>query len=110
MVVPVVAPLATLQGWCAGSQVDGRLAVTTLVLDPRAERSLQDWLAAQRQVEPVAAASWQVVSGPEGGLSDAEVAQLVKLGATPVRLGPRVLRADTAPLAMLAVLGSALED
>ena len=44
------------------------------------------------------------LSGPEGGLSDAEEATARQAGFTPLSLGPRVLRADTAPLAVLAAL------
>jgi 16S rRNA (uracil1498-N3)-methyltransferase len=46
-----------------------------------------------------------VLSGPEGGLSSAERDAARKSGFAPVSLGPRVLRADTAPLALLAWLG-----
>jgi 16S rRNA (uracil1498-N3)-methyltransferase len=44
-----------------------------------------------------------VLSGPEGGLSPAEEAAALSAGFAPVTLGPRVLRAETAPLAVLAV-------
>ncbi len=44
------------------------------------------------------------LSGPEGGLSPAEEALALSAGFTPVTLGPRVLRAETAPLAALAAL------
>jgi 16S rRNA (uracil1498-N3)-methyltransferase len=42
------------------------------------------------------------LSGPEGGLSAAEEALAQAQGFMPLRLGPRVLRADTAPLAVMA--------
>ena len=45
-----------------------------------------------------------LLSGPEGGLSPAEEAQAIGAGFVPVTLGPRVLRAETAPLAVLAAL------
>ena len=45
-----------------------------------------------------------VLSGPEGGLSPAELAVALAAGFAPVNLGPRVLRADTAPLAVLACI------
>ena len=44
------------------------------------------------------------LSGPEGGLSSTEEALAVANGFAPVTLGPRVLRSETAPLAVLAVL------
>jgi 16S rRNA (uracil1498-N3)-methyltransferase len=49
-----------------------------------------------------------IVVGPEGGLSPAEVENLKVLGATPVSIGPRVLRADWAAAAAAAMIGSAL--
>ena len=44
------------------------------------------------------------LSGPEGGLSPKEAQACQEAGFIPVSLGPRVLRADTAPLALLAHL------
>ena len=41
--------------------------------------------------------------GPEGGLSEAEVAQAKAAGVHAARLGPRVLRTETAPVVALAV-------
>ncbi|MFT4191694.1 MAG: 16S rRNA (uracil(1498)-N(3))-methyltransferase [Comamonas sp.] len=46
-----------------------------------------------------------LVNGPEGGLAPAEEALLLAQGFQPVSLGARVLRAETAPLAVLAALG-----
>ena len=46
-----------------------------------------------------------VLSGPEGGLSPAEEACALAAGFVSVSLGPRVLRAETAPLAVLARCG-----
>jgi len=45
-----------------------------------------------------------LLSGPEGGLTPAEEQAARASGFVPVTLGPRVLRADTAPLAALAAL------
>ncbi len=45
-----------------------------------------------------------LLSGPEGGLSPAEEALALSAGFVPVTLGPRVLRAETAPLAVLSAL------
>jgi 16S rRNA (uracil1498-N3)-methyltransferase len=45
-----------------------------------------------------------VVSGPEGGLTEAEEALALAAHCQPVSLGPRVLRAETAALAALALL------
>ncbi len=45
-----------------------------------------------------------VLSGPEGGLSPAEEAQAIAAGFVPVSLGSRVLRAETAPVAVLSAI------
>ena len=45
-----------------------------------------------------------VLSGPEGGLSPAEEAQAIAAGFLPVSLGNRVLRAETAPVAVLSAI------
>lgn len=42
--------------------------------------------------------------GPEGGLADEEIALAARRGFKPVRLGPRILRTETAPLAAIATL------
>ena len=59
-----------------------------------------------RLVSPGAAAVL-TLSGPEGGLAPEEEAAARAAGFLPAALGPRVLRADTAPLAVLAWLGLA---
>jgi len=45
-----------------------------------------------------------LLSGPEGGFSAKEEAAARAAGFLPVTLGPRVLRAETAPLAALALI------
>ena len=51
-----------------------------------------------------AAAPITLLSGPEGGLAPDEEAAARAAGFAPLSLGPRVLRAETAPLAALALL------
>lgn len=46
-----------------------------------------------------------LVVGPEGGVTDEELAELTAAGARPVRLGPEVLRASTAAAVALGALG-----
>lgn len=54
---------------------------------------------------------WAILIGPEGGFSATERARLARLPfVTPVSLGPRILRADTAAVAALALWQSALGD
>jgi 16S rRNA (uracil1498-N3)-methyltransferase len=66
------------------------------------------WVLSLRDAQPlhrlVAPASLISLSGPEGGLTEAEEKAAGAAGFQAVSLGPRVLRADTAPLALLAHL------
>ncbi|MGE0408040.1 MAG: 16S rRNA (uracil(1498)-N(3))-methyltransferase [Amphiplicatus sp.] len=65
-------------------------------------------LAALAKAEP---GPWAILIGPEGGFSPAERARLRALPfVTPVTLGPRILRADTAALAALVLWQAALGD
>ena len=46
-----------------------------------------------------------IAIGPEGGFSDDEVAQSVAAGWMPVDLGPRILRVETAAIALAVIAG-----
>ncbi|SEP76750.1 16S rRNA (uracil1498-N3)-methyltransferase [Ectothiorhodospira magna] len=67
-----------------------------LVLDPRATHGLTGIS------DPPAAVT--LLIGPEGGLEENEIGQAVHEGMTPIRLGPRILRTETAGVAALAVI------
>ncbi|MDN5568278.1 MAG: 16S rRNA (uracil(1498)-N(3))-methyltransferase [Paracoccus sp. (in: a-proteobacteria)] len=55
--------------------------------------------------------SWAILIGPEGGFSETERTRLRQSPfVTPVSLGPRILRADTAAVAALALWQAALGD
>jgi len=54
---------------------------------------------------------YAVMTGPEGGFASSELDHLRKLPfVTPIGLGPRVLRADTAAIAALACWQALLGD
>ncbi len=62
-------------------------------------------LPAAQALAGQSAAAWAVLIGPEGGFAETELDALRKLPfVSAVSLGPRILRADTAALAGLAVL------
>jgi 16S rRNA (uracil1498-N3)-methyltransferase len=54
-------------------------------------------------IVPPAAGAW-LLAGPESGLADEEAAQALAAGWQALRLGPRVLRTETAGLAAIAAL------
>lgn len=79
----------------------------TVVLDPEAGIDLLDWARAHPDVG-TSARPVTVVVGPEGGLTEEERAQLVDDGAHAARLGPHVLRIETAAEAAVGLLVVAL--
>ena len=94
--VPLLHRARTLADWLA--QAAPAAPAQRLLLSLRPEtRPLRE--AAGQGTAPV----W-FLSGPEGGLSPAEEALALAQGFAPTTLGPRVLRAETAPLAALAAL------
>lgn len=87
-VLPAIHPPMLLGDWLARTEAELKL-----VLHPIAEP-----LASH--VRP---ATLAFLIGPEGGLSEAEVAEAQRAGYQAARLGPRVLRTETAPVAALSV-------
>jgi 16S rRNA (uracil1498-N3)-methyltransferase len=107
--VPAVAPPQHLADWLSDGLVGDPGSTTERVLLSLAAdaTALSAWAAATWAKTVAPHADCVVLSGPEGGLSDAEIAQATAQRFAPVSLGKRVLRADTAPLAALAWLGLA---
>lgn len=89
--LPALQPVRRLADWLHGLPAGG----VRWLLSPQ---------AASPPARPAADASLLVLSGPEGGLSPDEERAARAAGFDAVRLGPRVLRAETAPLAVLAWL------
>lgn len=75
------------------------------LLEPNARQSLGDALARHTPLERAI-----VLIGPEGGLADEEIDAAVRAGFEAVSFGPRVLRTETAGLAVLAALQSHAGD
>ena len=89
--VPAVEAPLTLANWL-GQHTGGRL----LFLSPLADARLANL--------PRPTGTDCLVAGPEGGFEADEIAALNAAGAQGVRLGPRVLRTETAALAALAAM------
>jgi len=90
--IPEVRMISPLAGWLAAEVSDAQ----RWVLLPGADRALREL---PRPLKPV-----ELLVGPEGGLTDAEIDAARRAGYQPVRLGPRVLRTETAAPALLAAL------
>ncbi|CAD5373225.1 Ribosomal RNA small subunit methyltransferase E [Rubrivivax sp. A210] len=97
--IPVIAPVRTLADWLAGLKDEP--PATRLLLSLAAGAAPLPRLIPQA---PAAGGSLCTLSGPEGGLAPDEEAAARAAGFVAVGLGPRVLRAETAPLAVLAWL------
>ncbi len=58
----------------------------------------------QNFTEHEAPTSVTLLIGPEGGLAEGEISRAIGENYQPLRLGPRVMRTETAPIAALAIL------
>lgn len=97
--VPTIAPVSSLADRLPATSTDElRLLLSLGGASTLALPHLQAALLARRPL--------RLLSGPEGGLSPPEDAAARAAGWLPVTLGPRVLRAETAPLALLATLAT----
>jgi len=97
--VPALSPPATLADAANGVPGDA----LRLTLDPAGERSLATMAAP-------ATATIAIAIGPEGGWSPRDRETLRIAGFEGLRLGPRVLRTETAGLAAIAALQSRFGD
>jgi len=88
--LPAVEHATPLAAWLAAFQGEG------ILLDHRTNSGLSDL--------PRPGSDISLLVGPEGGLTAAERNASLKQGFRAVRLGPRVLRTETAPLAAISAL------
>jgi 16S rRNA (uracil1498-N3)-methyltransferase len=91
-VLPEVRAPQELQAYLSSAARDGQ----RFVLSPSGPASLAGLASVTRRVT--------LLIGPEGGLDDAELERAAQAGYAPVRLGPRVLRTETAGIVALTVL------
>jgi 16S rRNA (uracil1498-N3)-methyltransferase len=96
--VPDVQDVVALERWLA----DRNPGAQGLVLSPTADVAIA--------AAPRPELALVLLVGPEGGFTAEEVALAQRSGMTAVRLGPRVLRAETAALASLAAVNTLWGD
>jgi len=90
--IPEVRMILSLDAWLAAEASDAQ----RWVLLPGTHTALRELPRPQQPVE--------LLVGPEGGFTDNETEAMRRRGYQPVRLGPRVLRTETAAPALLAAL------
>ena len=93
--IPEVAAPAPLDSWVAGVEADCKY-----LLDPSVDSE-------ETSTTPESVA---VLIGPEGGFTSEELRLASQFGFYALRLGPRVLRTETAPLVALSVIGARWGD
>jgi 16S rRNA (uracil1498-N3)-methyltransferase len=94
-VVPQVMDVLKLADWL--HSLSAQEQENRFVLNHRVERGVSSIQLDSQQ--PIT-----VLIGPEGGLAEQEIAQVEQAGFVSVRLGPRVLRTETAALAFISAL------
>ncbi|MDG1655195.1 MAG: 16S rRNA (uracil(1498)-N(3))-methyltransferase [Luminiphilus sp.] len=94
-VIPEVVSPAPLDSWVAGVEADCKY-----LLDPSVDSE-------ETSTTPE---SVVVLIGPEGGFTSEELRLASQFGFCALRLGPRVLRTETAPLVALSVIGARWGD
>lgn len=90
-ILPKLNESNTIQQWsdCINNEC--------IVLDPLADKSLKDIAKPGKDIS--------LIVGPEGGLSPAEISELVKKDSFhAVRFGPRILRTETAAVSAITAL------
>jgi 16S rRNA (uracil1498-N3)-methyltransferase len=88
--IPEVRPTLGFQSWIAAPG-----AVARWLLEPSGVP-----ISSKRAPEE----AFELLVGPEGGLSERERDLAIAQGCEPVALGPRILRTETAPIAALAAI------
>jgi 16S rRNA (uracil1498-N3)-methyltransferase len=98
----VIPPVAEIQAFLPWLQQNTADATQRYLLDPEAEASLRDL--------PVPNGRILLLAGPEGGFDPTERRAAVAAGCQRIRLGPRILRTETAALAAIAAMQAVWGD
>ncbi len=88
-ILPQLNPLQIISDWLALSTTPG------IIFEPRATTSLKQINCGDKI---------RIIIGPEGGFSKQELEKILQHGFEQVKLGPRILRAETAAITAIATL------
>jgi 16S rRNA (uracil1498-N3)-methyltransferase len=94
--IPHVAAPMKLQEWLGQMAAKAAPEELRLLLSPDAQVSIRTLLPGAGRIA--------LLAGPEGGFSASEIAAATARDFLPIRLGPRILRTETAALAALAAI------
>jgi 16S rRNA (uracil1498-N3)-methyltransferase len=94
--VPTIKPVSRLLEFVVSEPPGLRI-----LLSPEGDHSIKDFVPATEMT---------ILIGAEGGLTDEEHSDALRHGFIATRFGPRVLRTETAPLAVLAAIQAAWGD
>ncbi len=100
--LPVLLPLMSLEQACAAA---AQAELALLLWEGKAPA-----LRSTLRIQPAVPTSVAVLSGPEGGITPAELTSTAGHGIISISLGPRILRAETAPIAASAAILYEFED
>lgn len=95
-VIPQVLPILTLKAYLEQLDIGDDQTHVHLLLS----------IAKNEGIHAIAPPPQKItlMAGPEGGLSDAEEAQIFAAGFAPLTLGPRILRTETAAMTAMAAM------
>jgi 16S rRNA (uracil1498-N3)-methyltransferase len=94
--VPKLSPPSTLLHWVGAVSADEKWAL--------------DGASGQQKLPETTPKTLALLVGPEGGLTDSEISAAQQSGFRSLRLGPRVLRTETAPVVALTLVNSRWGD
>ncbi len=96
-ILPILHDPVTLSQWCKQSTQQYRIT-----FDPHASQHLQALPINQHGV--------RLLIGPEGGFTESETYNAEQTGFNTVKIGPRVLRTETAAIASIAIIQAQYGD
>ena len=88
-ILPTLNPVQSITNWLSSSEISG------IIFEPTAVKTLSS-LESKNTI--------RIIIGPEGGFTDNELATVEESNFSKVKLGPRILRAETAAISAISAL------
>lgn len=88
-ILPIISTVQSIQQWLDSSTVEG------IIFEPSSTKTLSS-IGAQNNI--------RIIVGPEGGFTNDELNRVSKHNFTKIKIGPRILRAETAAITAVASL------